>query len=151
MAVIATSWLDQIQRFSGRLKAKWIQVNHDNYQYSTSTQQHQCNYWSWLTALQLVTSRLAATFLKTSVVSRVQLCILLKCEEHVHVDAYFIVSLTEMTVLKAYEVSVSSKLTVNGKLFVLPKDSPKKVVCWLCFACRHMAFIGTTLNSGHTV
>ncbi len=45
----------------------WSAVNHDNYQYSTSTQQHQCNYWSWLTALQLVTSRLASTFLKTSV------------------------------------------------------------------------------------
>ncbi len=39
----------------------WSAVNHDNYQYSTSTQQHQC---SWLTALQLVTSRLASTFWK---------------------------------------------------------------------------------------
>ncbi len=62
----------------------WSAVNHDNYQYSTSTQQHQCNYWSWLTALQLVTSGLASTFLRTSVhgfSGRLKLASELKCSQ----------------------------------------------------------------------
>ena len=54
-------------------------------------------------------------------------CICVCNKLHAHIVLIFVCP-TEKVVFKGEEVSVSTKLTVNGKLFVLPKNSPKKMV-----------------------